>query len=55
MMLEPLSDEQRAAFLEMIETVRHWVQTGYREKVATRFPEATAGKARKRSAAIAEK
>jgi DNA-binding MarR family transcriptional regulator len=55
MMLEPLTDEQRAAFLEMIETVRKWVQTGYREKVALRFPEATAGKARKRSATLAAK
>lgn len=50
MMLEPLTDEQRVAFLEMIETVRKWVQTGYREKVAARFPEAVSAVTRKRNA-----
>lgn len=55
MMLEPLTDEQRAAFLEMIETVRHWVQTGYREKVAARFPEAASGGTGKRIASIVAK
>ncbi|MCA3632542.1 MAG: MarR family transcriptional regulator [Methylobacterium sp.] len=55
MMLEPLTEEQRAAFLEMIDTVRRWVQTGYREKVAARFPEAVAGKAPKRAVKIVAK
>ncbi|MCA3600081.1 MAG: MarR family transcriptional regulator [Methylobacterium sp.] len=55
MMLEPLTDEQREAFLEMIETVRRWVQTGYREKVAARFPEAVAGTSHKRSAKLVAK
>lgn len=55
MMLEPLTDEQRAAFLEMIDTVRRWVQTGYREKVAARFPEAASGGTRKRNASIVAK
>ncbi|MCA3594853.1 MAG: MarR family transcriptional regulator [Methylobacterium sp.] len=55
MMLEPLTDEQREAFLEMIETVRRWVQTGYREKVAARFPEAVADASHKRSAKLVAK
>jgi DNA-binding MarR family transcriptional regulator len=55
MMLEPLTDEQRPAFLEMIDTVRRWVQTGYREKVAARFPEAASGGTRKRNASIVAK
>lgn len=55
MMLEPLTEKQRAEFLEIIETVRRWVQTGYREKVAQRFPEAVAGKGSKRGGNVAAK
>ena len=55
MMLEPLSEAERARFLEMVETVRRWVQSGYRDKVAQRFPEAVASKPKKRTAPIVAK
>ena len=49
LMLEPLTPEQRENFLRMVDQVRNWVQGGYVEKVAQRFPEVKAKKAVKRS------
>jgi DNA-binding MarR family transcriptional regulator len=48
LMLEPLSEHQRQMFLDMVEKVRHWVQLGYSEKVAERFPEAVSGSSRRK-------
>jgi DNA-binding MarR family transcriptional regulator len=39
MMLEPLTDREREAFLATLEKVLDWVRTGYSGKVAARFPE----------------
>ena len=47
LMLEPLTGEQVRAFRTMVSTVLEWVRGGYGEKVAARFPEATAGPAPK--------
>lgn len=40
MMLEPLSEAQRAMFREMLATLLPWVREGYVEKVRELFPEA---------------
>jgi hypothetical protein len=38
-MLKPLAENEREAFLAMIDRVRAWVQEGYIEEVARRYPE----------------
>jgi DNA-binding MarR family transcriptional regulator len=42
LMLQPLSAEERAAFLDMVRRVKDWVQGGYAQEVAARHPEARA-------------
>jgi DNA-binding MarR family transcriptional regulator len=39
LMLKPLAEGEREAFLAMIDRVRTWVQAGYAEEVAMRYPE----------------
>jgi DNA-binding MarR family transcriptional regulator len=39
LMMQPLTEEEREAFLAMIGRVRTWVQEGYIEEVARRYPE----------------
>ena len=48
LMLEPLSAEERAAFLSMVERVKTWVQDGYVAEVAARHTEARGAGAGKR-------
>jgi DNA-binding MarR family transcriptional regulator len=40
LVLQPLSDHERLAFVAMIEKVLIWVQSDYAAEVARRFPEA---------------
>ncbi len=39
LMLQPLAKDEREAFLAMIGRVRTWVQQGYIQEVARRYPE----------------
>jgi DNA-binding MarR family transcriptional regulator len=39
LMMQPLAKDEREAFLAMIGRVRTWVQEGYIEEVARRYPE----------------
>ncbi len=39
LMLQPLAENERDAFLAMIDRVRTWVQEGYVQEVARRYPE----------------
>lgn len=50
LMLEPLTPKQRENFLQMVSRVRNWVQGGYIDKVAQRFPEVGEKKTGKRHA-----
>jgi DNA-binding MarR family transcriptional regulator len=42
LMLQPLAENEREAFVAMIGRVRTWVQQGYVEEVARRYPEMAA-------------
>ncbi len=53
LMLMPLADDERAAFLSAIERVKAWVQGGYVEKVGERFPEMRSPRAKRKRAAAA--
>jgi DNA-binding MarR family transcriptional regulator len=46
LMLKPLRDDERAAFLATIDRVKGWVQQGYIEEVGRRYPEMNAGRQR---------
>jgi DNA-binding MarR family transcriptional regulator len=52
LMLAPLSAAERRSFLAMVEKVKAWVQSGYVQEVAARYPEARTlrphGRSRKR-------
>jgi DNA-binding MarR family transcriptional regulator len=48
LMMQPLAENEREAFLAMIERIRTWVQEGYIEEVARRYPEMGAGSRRVR-------
>jgi DNA-binding MarR family transcriptional regulator len=39
LVLQPLTDAERLAFIGMIEKVRTWVQSGYADSVSKAFPE----------------
>jgi DNA-binding MarR family transcriptional regulator len=51
LMMQPLTLSERAAFLAMIDRVRTWVQEGYIEEVARRYPEMGARSRRARKSA----
>ena len=51
LMLEPLSANERAVFFGMVERVKNWVQGGYAQEVADRYPEARGADGRKRRVA----
>jgi DNA-binding MarR family transcriptional regulator len=48
LMMQPLVENEREAFLAMIGRVRKWVQTGYVQEVARRYPEISPRSARAR-------
>ena len=50
LMLKPLANDEREAFLAMIGRVKTWVQEGYILEVAERYPEARARSPRARKA-----
>jgi DNA-binding MarR family transcriptional regulator len=39
LMLQPLNDKERAAFLSALNKINGWVTSGYRDAAAQRFPE----------------
>jgi DNA-binding MarR family transcriptional regulator len=39
LMLQPLTENEREAFLAMIDRIRTWVQDGYAQEVGRRYPE----------------
>lgn len=51
LMLQPLAENERKAFLAMIARVRTWIQEGYAQEVATRYPEMGARSQRARKSA----
>jgi DNA-binding MarR family transcriptional regulator len=50
LMLKPLASEEREVFLAMIDRVKTWVQEGYVQEVADRYPEMSARSLRVRKA-----
>jgi DNA-binding MarR family transcriptional regulator len=48
LMLKPLPDGEREAFLATIDRVKTWVQHGYSEEIGKRYPEMNAGNQRAR-------
>jgi DNA-binding MarR family transcriptional regulator len=51
LIMQPLAENERETFLAMIDRVRTWVQEGYIEEVAKRYPEVAARSQRARKSA----
>jgi DNA-binding MarR family transcriptional regulator len=51
LMMQPLAENEREAFLAMIDRVRTWVQEGYVQEIGRRYPEVAARSQRARKPA----
>jgi DNA-binding MarR family transcriptional regulator len=51
LMMQPLAENEREAFLAMIDRVRTWVQEGYVREIGRRYPEVAARSQRARKPA----